>query len=68
MIALASAWPQPQAARYPAPGKVVAPKSSPTDVAAWIVFAIGGGLIALAWGASLRARPLQMRKRRTSTA
>jgi hypothetical protein len=30
-----------------------------TDTIAWVVFAIGAGLIALAWTASLRARPLR---------
>jgi hypothetical protein len=32
--------------------------SGSTDVLPWIVFALGSGLIALAWAASLRARPL----------
>ncbi len=32
--------------------------SGSTDVVPWIVFALGGALILLAWAASLRARPL----------
>ena len=36
---------------------------SPTrpDPVAWIIFGVGAALIALAWGASLRARPLRWR-------
>jgi hypothetical protein len=40
----------------------IATASSP-DAIAWIVFAIGAALIALAWTASLRAHPLRMRVR-----
>jgi hypothetical protein len=32
--------------------------SGSSDTLSWIVFVLGGGLIALAWSASLRARPL----------
>ncbi len=32
-----------------------------TDAVSWIVLAIGGALIAVAWSASLRARPLRLR-------
>lgn len=40
----------------------VAPSTSgSTDTLAWIVFAIGSALILLAWTASLRARPPQIR-------
>ena len=52
----------------PTPTAIVAPKSSSTDTVSWIVFAAGSALIALAWGASLRARPLQLGRRRTSSA
>lgn len=38
-----------------------------SDTIAWIVFAIGGALIALAWTASLRARPAGLRPRRASS-
>ena len=31
----------------------------PANTISWLVFAIGGAFIALAWGASLRARPLR---------
>ena len=34
-----------------------------TDSTAWIVFAAGGLLIVLAWSASFRAKPLQLRRR-----
>jgi hypothetical protein len=37
--------------------------SSAPDTAAWIVFVIGGALIALAWAGSLRAQPLRLRPR-----
>jgi hypothetical protein len=35
--------------------------SSSPDAIAWIVFVVGGALIALAWAGSLRARPLRVR-------
>lgn len=35
--------------------------SGSPDAIAWIVFVIGGTLITLAWGASLRAQPLRVR-------
>lgn len=41
--------------------------ASSTDTLAWIVFAIGTALILLAWTASLRAKPVQIRGRRTSS-
>lgn len=42
---------------------VVAPASAPgsSDTVAWVAFAIGAALIALAWTVSLRARPLRPR-------
>jgi hypothetical protein len=51
----------------PTPATTVASKPGSTDTVSWIVFAAGGALIALAWGASLRARPLQLGRRRTSS-
>jgi hypothetical protein len=36
-------------------------KSSSTDPLPWIVFTTGGALILIAWAASVRARPLQLR-------
>ena len=51
----------------PTPAATAAPKPSSTDTVSWIVFAAGGALIALAWGASLRARPLKLGRRRTSS-
>ncbi len=48
---------------------VTAPtRPSAPDTLSWIVFAIGAALIALAWTASLRARPLGARGPRTSSA
>ncbi|HEY6396927.1 MAG TPA: hypothetical protein VIX82_05690 [Solirubrobacteraceae bacterium] len=49
--------------------KATAPSNTgSTDTIAWVVFAIGAALIALAWTASLRARPLRAPGRRiTST-
>lgn len=41
-------------------------KRSSTDPTSWIVFAVGGLLIALAWSASLRARPPDLPRRRTA--
>jgi hypothetical protein len=43
-----------------------AASSGSGDALAWIVFAIGGALIALAWVASLRARPVRIGHRRVS--
>lgn len=40
------------------PSAVVAAPASSSDPVAWIAFALGCLLIILAWGASLRARPL----------
>lgn len=37
--------------------------SGSPDTVAWVVFAIGAALIALAWAASLRAQPLRVRVR-----
>ena len=42
------------------------PSGSP-DTVAWVVFAIGAALIALAWAASLRTQPLRVRGRRVSS-
>lgn len=36
------------------------PRSSSAAIDAWVAFAIGCALIAIAWAASLRARPLQL--------
>lgn len=47
----------------PAPSTPSADSNS-SDTLSWIVFAIGGGLIALAWGASVRVRPLHLGGRR----
>jgi hypothetical protein len=38
--------------------------ASSTDARPWIAFGIGGAFILLAWTGSLRARPLQIRRRR----
>ena len=45
-----------------APGAVPVPAGTPSsgDTVAWIVFAVGAALIAVAWALSLRARPLQL--------
>ena len=37
-----------------------------SDTTAWIAFALGGLLIAVAWAASLRARPLRLRDKQVS--
>ncbi len=53
------------AAGHRLPTTIAAPTASPragsgaTDTVSWIVFAIGAALIAAAWTASLRARPLR---------
>ncbi len=52
----------------PTPAATAVPKSTSTDTVSWIVFAAGSALIALAWGASLRARPPRLGKRRTTSA
>jgi hypothetical protein len=43
--------------------------SSPgsSDIMAWLVFAIGAGLIVFAWAASIRSRPLHIGRRRASS-
>ena len=55
--------------RLSVPDSAVAsgPSSSSSDTVPWIVFAIGAALIALAWTASLRARPPHIGRRRTSS-
>jgi hypothetical protein len=55
--------------RFSVPDTTVAPASSPgsSDIVPWVVFAIGGALIVLAWAASLRARPLHVGRRRVSS-
>jgi hypothetical protein len=57
------------AAGHPLPLPSAQPlsKQSSTDVLPWIVFAIGAALILLAWTASIRARPLGLRGRLTSS-
>lgn len=45
----------------PLPSAQAPSKQSSTEVLPWIALAIGGVLIALAWTASLRARPLGIR-------
>lgn len=45
----------------PARSGTVVSTSGATDTVAWIVFALGGALIILAWTASLRARPPRLR-------
>jgi hypothetical protein len=58
-LAAASGHPLPAAALLSAssPG----PRSGASDPLSWIVFALGALLIALAWVASIRARPLRVR-------
>lgn len=51
----------------PTPSATAAPTAGSTDTASWIAFAIGGALIALAWTASLRARPPHLRHRHTAS-
>ena len=53
--------PAPRA--QPAP-RQAAPRS--TDVTSWLAVALGAGLIVLAWTASIRARPLRLRRRHAS--
>jgi hypothetical protein len=55
--------------RFSVPHITGAPGSSPdsSDIVPWVVFAIGGALIVLAWAASLRARPLHVGRRRVSS-
>ena len=51
----------------PLPHTAAATHPGPDNTIAWLVFAIGGPLIAVAWRASLRARPLRPAHARTST-
>ena len=51
-----------------APGETPGAGSGGADTVSWIVFAAGAVLIAVAWGASLRARPLRGRDRGASSA
>jgi hypothetical protein len=44
------------------PNAAASATSSSSDTLSWLVFATGGALIVLAWTASLRARPLQIRR------
>lgn len=45
----------------PTPSAIARARPSSSDAVSWIVFAIGGALIAVAWTASLRARPPHLR-------
>ena len=56
-LAAASGHPLPAAALGSAASVARSPASD--DTVSWIVFAVGAGLIVLAWVASLRARPLR---------
>jgi hypothetical protein len=49
----------------PAPAAATPSNPGPNDTLPWIVFAIGSILILLAWIASLRARPISPRARKT---
>jgi len=53
------------AAGHPVAVPSVAPRAAPgsSDVLPWLVFALGALLIAVAWSASLRARPLALGRR-----
>jgi hypothetical protein len=63
-VALAAVERLAAASGHPiAPPRATTPSgSSSTDLAAWIAFGTGCALIALAWGASLRARPAHLRR------
>lgn len=52
----------------PAPSAAASSTSSSGDAVPWVVFALGGLVIAGAWGASLRARPPRLRNRTSSSA
>ncbi len=58
------------AAGHPLPAARVGPGGAATggstDLAAWIVFVLGGILIVAAWTWSLRARPLRVRGPRSA--
>jgi hypothetical protein len=62
-VALAAIQHLAAAAGHPLapPSAIARAKPSSTDTVSWIVFAIGGTLIAVAWTASLRARPPHLR-------
>ncbi|MGB0092898.1 MAG: hypothetical protein WBP81_10250 [Solirubrobacteraceae bacterium] len=51
----------------PVPSTGSPAKASATDTTSWIVFAAGGVLIVLAWVASFRAKPPQLRRRRAAS-
>ena len=55
---LGAAAGHPLAAPTPAP---LASRAGPPDAAPWIAFLVGAALVAAAWAASLRARPLGRR-------
>jgi hypothetical protein len=46
---------------FAVPSATVPSFSGSTDVVAWIVFVLGAALVVVAWTASLRARPVQLR-------
>lgn len=50
------------------PNLTAPPKPGSTDTTSWIVFAVGSVLIALAWTASLRARPPHLLRKGTASA
>jgi len=65
---LAAAAGHPLPAAIPTPEESSGAGSGGTDAVSWIVFVAGAVVIAVAWGASLRARPLRGRDRGASRA
>ena len=69
MVAVTAVQNLAAAAGHPLPATTVAPVngsgsgSGGTDTVSWVVFAAGAVLIAVAWGASVRAQPLRGRDR-----
>jgi hypothetical protein len=51
----------------PVPSATAPPKPGENDTVSWIVFAIGGALIAGAWAFSLRARPPHLPRRNAAS-
>jgi hypothetical protein len=62
-LAAASDHPLPAGSISAVPAPPVSARPSPGSGVAWLVFALGAGLIAVAWTASLRARPPRLRHR-----
>jgi hypothetical protein len=65
-LAAAAGHALPTTSATPQSSRAPGPPAGSGDVGSWIVFLLGGGLVAIAWTASLRARPLRLSSKEVS--